>query len=142
MFLNLSVKFSYSLFLNAYLLQKLLKITIKTISHYVRNLRGRKEKEKMFQRRRIKEQIEELNRKLEATKINEYVELMGNTKKLLWKNFISGISRGIGIAIGFTILGAIVLIILQKIVLLNIPVIGKYLKDILDIIETTSYLEK
>ena len=96
----------------------------------------------MFQRRRIKEQIEELNRKLEATKINEYVELMGNTKKLLWKNFISGISRGIGIAIGFTILGAIVLIILQKIVLLNIPVIGKYLKDILDIIETTSYLEK
>lgn len=142
MFLNLSVKFSYSLFLNAYLLQKLLKITIKIISHYVRNLRGRKEKEKMFQRRRIKEQIEELNRKLEATKINEYVELMGNTKKLLWKNFISGISRGIGIAIGFTILGAIVLIILQKIVLLNIPVIGKYLKDILDIIETTSYLEK
>ena len=96
----------------------------------------------MFQRRRIKEQIEELNRKLEATKINEYVELMGNTKKLLWKNFISGISRGIGTAIGFTILGAIVLIILQKIVLLNIPVIGKHLKDILDIIETTSYLEK
>lgn len=95
----------------------------------------------MFQRRRIKEQIEELNRKLEATKINEYVELMGNTKKLLWKNFISGISRGIGTAIGFTILGAIVLIILQKIVLLNIPVIGKHLKDILDIIETTSYLE-
>ena len=142
MFLNLSVKFSYSLFLNAYLLQKLLKITIKIISHYVRNLRGRKEKEKMFQRRRIKEQIEELNRKLEATKINEYVELMGNTKKLLWKNFISGISRGIGTAIGFTILGAIVLIILQKIVLLNIPVIGKHLKDILDIIETTSYLEK
>lgn len=141
MFLNLSVKFSYSLFLNAYLLQKLLKITIKIISHYVRNLRGRKEKEKMFQRRRIKEQIEELNRKLEATKINEYVELMGNTKKLLWKNFISGISRGIGTAIGFTILGAIVLIILQKIVLLNIPVIGKHLKDILDIIETTSYLE-
>ena len=57
---------------------------------------------------------------------------MNDTKKLLWKNFISGVSKGIGYAIGFTILGGIVLIILRKIVLLNIPVIGRYLKDILD----------
>ena len=92
----------------------------------------------MFQRKKIQKQLEEMNRKLEAMKINEYVELMGNTRKLLWKNFMAGIFKGIGSAIGFTILGAVVLILLQKIVLLNIPVIGKYLKDILDIVETSS----
>ena len=89
-------------------------------------------------KKQLKRQIEELNKKIEEVKLKEYVELMGNTKKLLWKNFISGIAKGVGTAIGFTILGAIVLIILRKIVLLNIPVIGKYLKDILDIVETSA----
>ena len=92
----------------------------------------------MFQRKKIQKQLEEMNRKLEAIKFNEYVELMGNTRKLLWKNFMAGIFKGIGSAIGFTILGAVVLFLLQKIVLLNIPIIGKYLKDILDIVETSS----
>lgn len=88
--------------------------------------------------RRLKKQIEKINQKLEEVKIKEYVILMNDTKKLLWRNFISGIAKGIGMAIGFTILGAIVLIILRNIVLLNIPVIGRYLKDILDIVETTT----
>lgn len=89
-------------------------------------------------KKQLRKQVEELNKKIEDAKLKEYVELMGNTKKLLWKNFISGIAKGVGTAIGFTILGAIVLIILRKIVLLNIPVIGKYLKDILDIVETST----
>ena len=89
-------------------------------------------------KKQLRNQVEELNKKIEDAKVKEYVELMGNTKKLLWKNFISGIAKGVGTAIGFTILGAIVLIILRKIVLLNIPVIGKYLKDILDIVETSA----
>lgn len=93
----------------------------------------------MFGReKRLKKQLIILNKKIEEAKIKEYVELMGNTKKLLWKNFIAGISRGLGYGIGFTILGSIILIILRKIVLLNIPVIGRYLKDILDIVEMTS----
>ena len=89
-------------------------------------------------KKRLRLQVEELNRKLEETKLKEYVTLMGNTKKLLWKNFISGISKGVGTAIGFTILGAIVLIMLRKRVLFNISVIGNYLKDILDIVETST----
>jgi len=81
--------------------------------------------------------ISKLNDKIENSKLDEYVLLMGDTKKLLWKNFISGIAKGIGTGIGFTILGAIVLIILRRVVLLNIPIIGRYLKDILDIVEVS-----
>lgn len=87
------------------------------------------------EKKKLRKALEKTNRKLEAIKINEYVDLMSDTKKLLWKNFLSGISKGIGSAIGFSILGAIVLLILRKVVLLNIPLLGKYLKDILEIVE-------
>jgi hypothetical protein len=79
--------------------------------------------------------IEELSERIEAIKINEYIELMNNTKKLIWKNFISGLSRGVGIAVGLTIIGALLILMLKKIVLLNIPVVGDFIADIINIIE-------
>lgn len=89
-------------------------------------------------KKRLKKQVEELTKKIEDAKLKEYVELMENTKTLLWKNFIAGIAKGLGTGIGVTILGAVILILLRKIVLLNIPIIGRYLKDILDIVETST----
>lgn len=83
---------------------------------------------------KLENKIDNISAKLEAVKINEYVLLMGNTKKLLWKNFLAGLIKGFGSAIGFTILGAIVIILLRKLVVLNIPIIGKYIKDIADIV--------
>lgn len=84
---------------------------------------------------RLEKKIDLLAAKLENLKINSYVELMQDTKKLLFRNFLAGISKGIGMAIGFTILGAIALLILEKIVALNIPIIGKFVSDIARIVE-------
>lgn len=84
---------------------------------------------------RLEKKIDLLAAKLENLKINSYVELMQDTKKLLFRNFLAGISKGIGMAIGFTILGAIALLILEKIVALNIPIIGKFVSDIAQIVE-------
>ena len=50
---------------------------------------------------------------------------------------MTGIAKGIGIGIGFTVLTAILLIILQKIVTLNIPVIGDYIADIVEIVQNS-----
>lgn len=49
----------------------------------------------------------------------------------------TGIVKGIGIGIGVTIITAIIIIILQKIVTWNIPVIGEYIADIVDIVENS-----
>ena len=62
------------------------------------------------------------------------------TRKTTRKNyyikcFVAGIFRGIGTGIGFTIFTAILIIVLQKIVALNIPVIGEYIADIVNIVE-------
>jgi hypothetical protein len=54
----------------------------------------------------LKLKIEELSLNLEHMKLVEYVELLNNPKRLLFINFISGLARGFGIAVGFTILGA------------------------------------
>lgn len=85
---------------------------------------------------KLERKIDKISLKLEALKIDAYVELMSNTKKLIFKNFMAGISKGIGMAIGFTILGAIVVIFLKRIVALNIPIIGKFISDIVAIVET------
>ncbi len=78
--------------------------------------------------------LEQINNTLTKNNILEFTELLGNKKQLLIRNFMTGISKGIGIGIGFTILTAILVIILQKIVTLNIPVIGDYIADIIEIV--------
>lgn len=80
--------------------------------------------------------VEQLNKTLTRNNILEIAELLGNKKQLLLRNLLSGMAKGIGIGIGFTILTAILLIILQKIVTLNIPVIGDYIADIIKIVES------
>ena len=57
---------------------------------------------------------------------------------MIKRNFFAGISRGIGIGIGVTVITAMLIIILQKIVTLNIPIIGEYIADIVEIVEKSS----
>lgn len=80
--------------------------------------------------------LKKLNYMLEKNNIFEIFEILGNKRKIFIRNLIAGISKGIGIGIGFTVLSAILIIILQKIVTLNIPIIGDYISDIVDIVET------
>ena len=75
----------------------------------------------------LKEKVEELSLNLERMKLAEYVELLNNPKRLLFINFISGLARGLGIAVGFTLLGALVLYILQRLVVLNLPVVSDFI---------------
>ena len=59
----------------------------------------------------------------------------GNTKQIIKRNLLAGISRGVGVGIGVTIITAVLVFVLQKIVTLNIPVIGEYIADIVEIVE-------
>ena len=93
----------------------------------------------MFKKRKredlLLKQIDNLNKNLLESNILDITMLLGNRKKLLWTNLISGISRGIGIGIGVTIITALLIMLLQKIVTLNIPIIGEYIADIVEIVQ-------
>lgn len=84
---------------------------------------------------------EELNKKLDKLiyildkkNIEDLIEILGNGKKMFFRSFFSGIAKGIGAGIGFTILTAIIIYFLQRIIRLNIPIIGQYISDIVDIV--------
>lgn len=73
--------------------------------------------------------------RLEATRIAEYVQLLDRPSRLLYLNFLAGVARGLGFAIGATILAAVVLYILQRTMVLNLPVIGEFVAEIVRIVE-------
>lgn len=81
--------------------------------------------------------IDELNKLFAKKEIHELLYVLGSKKEILKRNLLAGIARGIGAGIGITIITAIIIYFLQKIVKLNIPVIGKYITDIIEIIEKT-----
>ncbi len=72
---------------------------------------------------------------LEKSNLKELIVILGSKKQIILNNILAGISRGVGIGIGITIITALIIILLNKIVTWNIPVIGKYLADIVEIVE-------
>jgi len=83
----------------------------------------------------LQEKITDLAVSMEKMKLAEYVQLLDKPWRLMYINFIAGLARGVGIAIGFTILGAIVLFILRKLVMLNLPWIGDFIADIVRMVQ-------
>ncbi|WP_110952895.1 DUF5665 domain-containing protein [Anaerosinus massiliensis] len=84
----------------------------------------------------MQKQINELANRLEATHIAEYIELLQRPLRIIYLNFIAGIARGLGIAIGATIVFAILLDILSRLIVLNLPIIGDFIIDLMRIVET------
>lgn len=84
---------------------------------------------------RLSKKIDQLNQILEEKNIQEFIYILGSRKEIIKRNFYAGISRGVGIGIGVTIITAMLVIVLQRIVLLNIPVIGEYIAEIVEIVE-------
>ena len=87
-------------------------------------------------RKQLNDNIEKLIIKLENRNIEEILYILGSKKEIAKRNFIAGIFRGIGIGIGVTIVTAIIIYFLQKLVKLNLPIIGQYINDLVDIMQT------
>lgn len=96
---------------------------------------GEKERFKILNKK-----LNEISLNMEKFKLVDYVYYLEHPRKMLWANFLGGLSRGFGAAIGFTLLAALVIYILQRVVKWNLPVIGKFISEIVNIVE--SNLEK
>lgn len=93
----------------------------------------------MFMRKKkvvfLEKGIEKLNKTLTEANIQELSYIIGSKKQILIRNILAGISKGVGIGIGFTLITAVIVYLLQKIVKLNLPVISDYIVDIIDIVQ-------
>ena len=80
-------------------------------------------------------QLEKLIHHLESLRIAEYMDLLERPAKLILINFIAGLARGLGIAIGATVIFALLLNFLHSLILLNLPFIGNLIAEIVHIVE-------
>lgn len=79
--------------------------------------------------------INNLIETFQKSNVEEWTHIFGSKKEIIKRNLIAGIFRGVGIGIGVTIITAILVILLQRIVALNIPIIGEYIADIVEIVQ-------
>jgi uncharacterized protein (DUF697 family) len=66
---------------------------------------------------------------MEKMRIAEYVQLLDRPWRLIYLNLLAGVARGVGVALGFTILGTILVYILRDVVAANLPGIGEFIAD-------------
>ena len=83
--------------------------------------------------------LEQFALRLEQSKIAEYMDYLSRPGRMIRLNFLMGVARGFGFAVGLTVLSALIIYILQMVIRLNLPVISKFIADIL--IYANEYLQ-
>jgi len=78
---------------------------------------------------RLERVTEELTRTMEKTRIAEYVQYLDRPWRLIWTNFLIGIARGLGSTIGLAVVIGLLVFFLQKVLLLNLPIISDFIAD-------------
>lgn len=77
--------------------------------------------------------IDSLLYMFERSRIMDYMILTDSRRRMFAINFIAGIGKGFGQAIGFSFLTGLVLYIVSKWV--NLPIIGEYIAEFLDMVD-------
>lgn len=90
-------------------------------------------RERQLQRRLII-RLARLSEDLEKFNLAEYINLLNNPRRYILLNFTGGIARGFGFGLGATLLGALLIYILQRLVLLNLPLIGDFIAELVRIV--------
>ena len=75
-------------------------------------------------------QIDRLLSAMERMRFEEYLKYIDNRPRQLVNGFLLGLARGAGTAAGFTILGALLVMILQHLARKNLPLIGGFLAEL------------
>ncbi|MBI2874753.1 MAG: hypothetical protein HYY09_06665 [Firmicutes bacterium] len=83
---------------------------------------------------RARSTLRTLAESLERMRIAEYVSLLQNPRRLFLLNFLGGIARGLGTALGATLLLALLVMILRGLLASNLPIIGGFIADLVRIV--------
>lgn len=82
------------------------------------------------------EKLARLTESMEKAAVAEFIEIYRHPRRLVYINFVSGIVRGFGIAVGFTVVGSLFLMVLVRLARLNLPVIGEFIAQLVRIVQT------
>jgi hypothetical protein len=88
----------------------------------------------------IFKRIERIAVYMEKLNFGDYVQLLQRPHRIIYLNFLGGLARGVGIGIGFTVLATILLYLLQKLAVYNLPYIGRFIADLVRIVQAHLYM--
>ena len=80
----------------------------------------------------IRRYLERLILIIERSRIREYMMLTDSKRRLFLINFVAGLGKGFGQAIGFTVLAALVLYLSTWV---DLPVIGAFIAKLINIVD-------
>ena len=85
----------------------------------------------------LEKKVETLAVQIKNMVTSEYMEVasaLRNPMRLVWVNFLIGLARGVGIFMGMTVLGAIIIAISAKLLggVVDLPLIGKLIADLIE----------
>lgn len=84
----------------------------------------------------ILRRFEHLAQRIELLHLDAFLRYVHDWRRRLFFDFLSGIARGIGFSIGFSVLGALLLYLLRNMALSNLPVIGQFVAQLVRIVES------
>ncbi len=85
--------------------------------------------------------LEALAARMELMHLDAFLRHVSDWKRRLAMDFLSGIVRGVGFSIGFTLIGATILFVLRNAATANLPIIGRFLAELVRIVETNLNLQ-
>ncbi|WP_198299635.1 DUF5665 domain-containing protein [Tumebacillus avium] len=84
----------------------------------------------------LSEQIERLAIHMEKANFADYVKMLHRPRRMMFYSLLSGIARGVGLGVGFSVIGATLVYLLQKLQLLGLPLIGDYIAELVRIVQS------
>lgn len=78
----------------------------------------------------LRHQVVLLSETLEKMRLADYIAYLNRPGRMLWFNFVVGLLRGLGTALGAGLLAGFAYFLLKRIVVLNLPVIGGLIAEL------------
>lgn len=83
----------------------------------------------------VAKRMEEYLAQLERLRLPDYLRYLEDRKRFIRTQFVAGLLRGAGMAVGFTLLGAVIVLILQRLAQQNLPIIGNFLVEVVEFVQ-------
>lgn len=86
-------------------------------------------------------QIEKVAVAIQKARLGDYITYMSNPWRIIWTNMLIGMSRGVGLTLGFALVIIITIKILSLLISWKFPWLSEMSQGMLDVIKTTPGLE-
>lgn len=83
--------------------------------------------------RRLTSEVTKLRELLEHLRLQQYVQALLNTRRIMWMSLLSGVMSGLGAVLGATLILAILLYILGRLEV--VPYIGHFVSEIIKVVK-------